>query len=64
MINKFYEHISWYLPRKLVYYCAIRLIANATTWQFSRTIVPNLRALDAIKRWEVNTYWEKVWKIN
>ena len=42
----------WRLPRWLVYWCAIRLIAHATQGAHSNQIVPDLSAMDALKRWE------------
>jgi hypothetical protein len=42
----------WHLPRKVVYWCTIRLIANATTGPYSGQIVPALTAMDALQRWE------------
>lgn len=39
-------------PRWLVYWCAIRLIAYATTGKYSATIVPKLSAIDALDRWD------------
>jgi hypothetical protein len=42
----------WMLPKWLVYWCAIRLIAHATQGPHSNTIVPELTAMDALKRWE------------
>lgn len=40
------------LPRKLVYWCAIRLGAYATAGKYSNQIVPDLTFVDALKRWE------------
>lgn len=40
------------MPRWLAYWCAIRVIAHATTGEFSSTVTPELTALDALKRWE------------
>jgi len=40
------------LPRWLVRWAAVRLIAHATTGQFSSTVVPDLTAMDALKRWD------------
>lgn len=40
------------LPRWLVYWAAIRLMAHATTGRYGSTVVPDLRAMDALKRWE------------
>jgi hypothetical protein len=42
----------WCLPRWLVYWCSIRLIAYATQGEYANTIVPDLTAMDALKRWE------------
>ena len=43
--------IAWHLPRKLVYWCAIRVAAHATTGSYSNQIVTDLRAMDALDRW-------------
>jgi hypothetical protein len=40
------------LPKRLVYWCAIRVMAHATTGQYSNQIVSELTAMDALKRWE------------
>ncbi len=40
------------LPKSLVYWCAIRLICNATTGKHSGQIVPELKAMDALDRWD------------
>lgn len=42
----------WKLPRWLVYWCAVRLMAHATTGQWGHQVVPELTALDALKRWD------------
>ncbi len=44
--------IAWAMPKWLVYFCAIRLIAHATTGEYGSTIVPELTGMDALKRWE------------
>lgn len=43
--------LAWRLPRPLVYWCAIRLMAHATTGQYGTTEAPALLAMDALKRW-------------
>lgn len=51
--NKLRLWFIWKLPRSLVYYCAIRLIAEATSGpKYGNTIVPELTACDALKRWD------------
>jgi hypothetical protein len=44
--------LAWRLPRRLVYWCAIRVLANATQGEWSGQIVPDLLAMDALKRWD------------
>ena len=44
--------IAWRLPKKVVYWAAIRLIAYATSGRYGNTVVPELGAMDALKRWE------------
>ena len=48
------KKLIWFvgkLPRKLVYWCSIRLIVHATTGEYSHQIVPDLTAMDALERW-------------
>ena len=52
MKDKILMSVVWKLPKSIVYFCAIRLVAYATTGKYSRTIVPELSAMDAIKRWD------------
>ena len=40
------------LPKTLVYWCAIEVVAIATTGKYSNTVVPDLPAMEAIKRYE------------
>ena len=43
--------IAELLPKDVVYFCAIRVMANATTGKYSKQIVPNLKAMTALERW-------------
>ena len=52
MKDKLSRRIAWLLPRRLVYWCAVRLGAHATTGEHSTQVVPDLRLLDALDRWE------------
>ena len=40
------------LPKRIVYFAAIRLGVYATVGQYGNTIVPDLTFMDALKRWE------------
>ena len=44
--------IVWHLPKWLIYWATIRLMAHATTGKYGNTIVPELEAMEALKRWE------------
>ena len=52
MYDRLMQVLSKWMPKRLVYFCSIRLIANATTGEHSDQIVPELTAMDALKRWE------------
>jgi hypothetical protein len=42
----------WRLPRRLVYWCSIRLIAHATTGvRYGNTLPDDLSVMDALERW-------------
>ena len=51
-VSKRVMDLVWMLPRHLVYLCAIRLISHATTGEYCNQIVPDLKATDALDRWE------------
>lgn len=44
--------IAWRLPKSLVMWCAVRVGANATQGNYSNQVVPDLKFMDALKRWE------------
>jgi len=44
-------NLAWIMPRWLVYLCAVRLIAHATTGQYGETNPGELRAMEALERW-------------
>ena len=50
-MERFYIWLAWRLPKELVKWTTIRLIAHGTQGQYSNTIVPELTAIDALKRW-------------
>lgn len=52
MVEKFYIWLAGKLPRRLVYHCAIRLGAAASTGKYETQIVPTLLFMDALKRWD------------
>jgi hypothetical protein len=44
--------VAYRIPRKIAYWCAIRVGANATTGDHSNQIVPELKFIDALARWD------------
>lgn len=52
MGERIWQWAARHLPRKLIYWAAIILIAEATQGKYSQQIVPDLTAMDALKRWE------------
>jgi len=49
--EKFWMALAWAVPRKLAYWCTIRVGAHATQGQYGNQIVPDLAFMDALKRW-------------
>lgn len=41
----------WRLPKRLVYWCAIRVGAHATTGKYDSKTTPELLFVDALHRW-------------
>ena len=50
--TKAWQWLAHRMPKKLVYFCAIRLGAYATCGKYGDTIVPELTFMDALGRWE------------
>jgi hypothetical protein len=46
--------LAWRMPRSLVYWCSIRLMVHATVGRYASQVVPELTAVDALKRWGDN----------
>jgi hypothetical protein len=51
MLDNLAAKLAWLLPRKVAYWAAIRVGANATQGKYSNQIVPDLMFIDALKRW-------------
>ena len=52
MKEKILMWLAWKLPRSLVYWAVIRVLAHATTGGYGNTVVPELTVADALRRWE------------
>lgn len=44
--------IAWCLPRRIAYWCAIRVMAHASTGKHGDVVVPDLKAIECLERWE------------
>jgi hypothetical protein len=51
MREKLIRRIAWILPKSIVYWASIRMIAHATQGEYSNEIVPELGAMQALGRW-------------
>ncbi len=51
LMEKLCMKVAWLLPRRLVYWCTIRLLSHATTGPYGSQIVPDLTAMEALRRW-------------
>lgn len=51
-LEKLNVGVAWLLPKEVVKWAAVRLMAHATQGEYSTQIVPELTAMDALKRWE------------
>lgn len=51
-MDRFYFWLAWKLPHRLVMWCAARVGANATQGAYSKTVVPDLTLMDALRRWD------------
>ena len=49
MVERLFIWLSWKMPRRLVYWCAVRLGAESTV--LSNEEVPSIRMMDALRRW-------------
>lgn len=50
-MEKFWMWVAWRLPRQLAYWATVRVVAHATT--VGHEEVPELKAMDALRRWEM-----------
>ena len=50
--EKFWLKLAWMVSKKLAYWCAIRLGANATQGKYSSQEVPELSYMEALERWD------------
>lgn len=54
-ITKLKMEFVWRLPRWIIYFAAIRMVAEATTGDNGHINVGDLNAMDAVKMWDDHT---------
>jgi hypothetical protein len=45
--------LAWRLPRRIVGWAFIRVMAHATTGPYEKEVVSELAGMEAIRRWDV-----------
>ena len=56
-VEKFWMWLAFRMPKKLVYFCTIRLGAFVTQHEHSNTAVPELSLMDAIGSYGKEITW-------
>jgi hypothetical protein len=51
-LDKLQMFVAWRLPRWLVRWAAVRLVAHATTGRYGHTLTVKLTAVEALRRWD------------
>lgn len=51
-MNKIYQKLAWYLPKKLVYWCFIRVWAQASVEKYPNTEAGKVTCQNAARAWE------------
>lgn len=52
LLERLEMKLAWLLPRRIAMWAAVRVAAHATTGKYANQVVPELTAMDALKRWE------------
>jgi hypothetical protein len=53
-VDRVYRFIAQLLPRRLIYWCAMRVGIYATANKYAGEEVPALLFMEALKRWDEN----------
>ncbi len=51
-IELFWRKLAWSLPKTLVMWAAVRLMCHATQGEYENQVVPELNAMEALRRWK------------
>lgn len=50
--QSFSEWVAWKLPHNIVMWAYVRVVAHGTTGRWSNTLVPDVTAMEILKRWD------------
>ena len=55
LLNKFFRWMAHIVPKRLAYFCAVRIFAFATSGKYDddTLVVPDLSAMTALMRWDL-----------
>ncbi len=51
LLDRLARAVAWALPRRVAYWCAVRVAAHATTGEHGHEPVPEVTAMEALQRW-------------
>lgn len=51
-MEAFWIRLAWLLPKRLAYWCAVRVAAHATQGPWSHEHSPGVTISDVLKRWK------------
>ena len=51
MVERMLRKIAWVLPRRLAYWCAIRVVTAASVNDYHNVAMGDIRATDALACW-------------
>ena len=52
MKDRIYHWMARHLPRRLRLWCAVDVMVHATSGKYGSQVVPDLTAMEALRRWE------------
>ena len=50
--EKIWMWIAWHLPKELVKWASVRLMAHATTGEYGKCNTPSTTIIEALERWD------------
>jgi hypothetical protein len=54
-LERFWRWLAWILPRDLAMWCALRLMAHATTGVWGNETPSSVNMMEMLRRWEISS---------